>query len=129
MLHAQPVRQSGPFPVTARFTNVSTQPVRMLPLFDPLPVFFTASLQRLSDGDVDVAGAGKADFPDDELRPVDVSAGDSLDAELDLRPWIRGTVVPGRYRLTLTYHNAYGDNCFRGPLTSAPITVQVRSVS
>ena len=62
MLHAQPVRQSGPFPVNARFTNVSTQPVRMLPLFDPLPVFFTASLQRLSDGDVDVAGAGKADF-------------------------------------------------------------------
>jgi hypothetical protein len=126
-LHAPPVRESaGPFPVIARFTNVSAEPVRMLPIFDPLPVFFTTSLQHLADGEIDVAGAGKADFPESELRPMDVSAGESLDAELDLQPWIRGMVVPGLYRLALTYHNAYGDGCFRGPLTSAPITIEVK---
>lgn len=126
-LHGPQVRESaGPFPVTARFTNVSTQPVRILPVFDPLPVFFTTSLELISDGEIDVVGAGKADFPDGFLRPEDLGAGESRDATLDLRPWIRGTVVSGLYRLTLTYHNAYGDGCFRGPLTSAPITIEIK---
>lgn len=128
-LHARPVRESGPFKVAARFTNVSAKPVRMLPIFEPLPVFFTTTLQRISNGEVDVAGAGKADFPYDELRSTDLMTGESLDVELDLRPWIRGTLVPGRYGLTLTYHNAYGEGCFRGPLTSDLITVEVTSAS
>ena len=128
-LQAGQVRASGPLTVTARFTNVSSQPVRMLPVFDPLPVFFTTKLQRLSNGEVDVAGAGKADFPDEALQPRVVRPGESLDAELDLGPWIRGTLRPGHYGLTLTYHNAYGEGCFRGPLTSDPITVEVASAS
>lgn len=128
-LHARPVRESGPFVVTARFTNVSSQPLRMLPVFDPVPVFFTTELHRLSNGDVDVAGAGKADFPDEALQPAVLSSGESLDAEIDLRPWIRGVLTPGRYGITLTYHNAYGEGCFRGPLTSDSITVEVTSAS
>jgi hypothetical protein len=99
----------------------------MLRMFDPLPVFFTTSLQRLSGEDVDVAGAGKADFPEEELTPTEVGVGESFDAEVDLKPWIRAPLVSGTYSLTMTYHNSYGDGCFRGPLTSAPINVEVRS--
>ena len=127
-LQVETVRDGGPFPVIARFLNVSTGPVRMLNVFDPLPVFFTSRLERLEDGaDVDITGAGKADFFEDQLQTIDVGAGRSFDVALDLRPWIRDSLRPGRHQLTLTYHNAYGDDCFSGPLTSAPAGLDVEA--
>lgn len=123
---AQPIReQAVHFEVTARFTNVSATPVCLLSQFEPLPVFFTASLESQSGREVDVAGAGKADFPSGYLEQKELAPGESLDVALDLAQWVRGPMSPGRYTLALTYHNAYGKDCFRGPLTSAPIEIEV----
>jgi hypothetical protein len=113
------------FPVTARFENTSSATVRMLELFEPLPVFFTPSLSRADGGEIDVAGAGKVDPFDGSLAYNDLAPGESLSVGVDLAPWIRAPVTPGLYRLSLTYHNAYGSNCFRGPLASPPVIARV----
>jgi hypothetical protein len=99
----------------------------MLQVFDPLPVFFMTSLVRIGGGEVDVTGAGKADIPEEELQTIEVAPGGHLDVDLDLKPWIREPLLPGRYTLSLTYRNAYGQDCFRGPLTSDAITLEVTS--
>jgi hypothetical protein len=122
----QPVRDPAlRFEVTARFTNVSREHVRLLSQFEPLPVFFTTTLQAESGREIDVAGAGKADFAAGALREKDLAPGEAFDVALNLAPWIRGAVPPGRYQLTLTYHNAYGSGCFHGPLTSVPAAIEV----
>jgi hypothetical protein len=126
-LYAGPVRRPlESFPVTARFTNCSRTKERMLKLFDPLPVFFTTTLMPVSGGiPIDVAGMGKADPFYADLRYEVIEPGATFEVALDLAPWIRAPVPPGPYWLSLEYHNAYGSDCFLGPLASEPITVPI----
>ena len=125
-VHAGPVSKPNErFPVTAVFTNISSSPVRMLTVFDPLPVFFTASAMAASGTRIDIAGMGKMDPLDGTLTYAELWPGETLEAPLDLAPWIRGEVVPGTYRLSLQYHNAYGSDCFRGILDGEPTVVHV----
>jgi len=119
---ADPARR---FAVTARFTNTSGHRVRLLDLFDPLPVFFITDLAPLGDGEVDVAGMGKIDVAEGSLHYVDLPSGASFEVELDLAPWIRAPVVPVPHRLSMRYHNAYGTDCFHGSLDSTAITVSI----
>lgn len=124
--HAGPIPAPAQrFPITARFTNASPEPVRLLTLFDPLPVFFTASLSPVGGNGVDIAGMGKMDPLEGTLSYAQLSPGAHLDAPLDLASWIRGRVAPGEHQLSLQYHNVYGADCFKGVLDSMPITVQV----
>lgn len=125
-LHAQPVPEPARrFAVTARFTNTSANGVRLLKLFDPLPAFFTTALAPIDNGEIDVAGMGKIDPVEGSLRYADLACGTSFDVDIDLAPWIRAPVAPVPHRLSMRYHNAYGADCFRGVLDSAPITVSV----
>jgi hypothetical protein len=125
-LHAHPVADPARrLDVTARFTNVSDHSVRLLDLFDPLPVFFTTTLAPIGDGEIDVAGMGKIDPLDGSFHYVDLASRASFEVELDLAPWIRAPVAPVPHSLTMRYHNAYGADCFHGPLDSAAITVRI----
>jgi len=114
------------FLVTARFVNTSQRPLRLLDLFEPLPVFFTARLVAPGGGEVDIAGAGKLDPLQGSLRYAELAPGAILEAALDLAPWLRASSLPGgTYRLSLQYHNAYGEDCFKGLVDSAAIEVRV----
>ena len=125
-IHAGPVPEPNRrFPIRARFTNTSSSPVRLLTFFDPLPVFFMASASPVGGSEIDIAGMGKMDPLDGTLTYTQLRPGENLDVPLDLAPWIRGQVVPGAYRLSLQYHNAYGSDCFKGALDSEAIIVQV----
>ncbi len=117
------------FAITARFTNVSTQPVRLLALFDPLPVFFDPTLIAEDGSQVDVAGMGKADPPKASLRYWTLHQGEHHEVSLDIARWLRGDVPPPPYRLSMAYHNVYGENCFVGILNSPPITVSAGAAS
>lgn len=125
-LHVPPVADpSRHFVVVARFTNTSTAPLQLLMLFAPLPVFFTAKLVAATGGAIDVAGMGKLDPPEGSLHSQTLAVGASLDVSLDLAPWIRGAMAPGQYELSLQYHNAYGESCFKGVVESPPVSVHV----
>lgn len=113
------------FPVIARFDNQSSRDLRLLDLFHPLPVFFTTRLVSGAGAEIDVVGAGKLEPVEGRLRYVELSRGATHEVELDLAPWIRAELPGGAYSLAMSYHNAYGDGCFRGVVDSTPIMVNV----
>jgi hypothetical protein len=125
-LHAEPVADPARvFAVTARFTNTSEHGIRLLELFDPVPVFFVTALAPIGGGEIDVAGMGKIDAADGSLQYVELASGASFEVALDLAPWIRAPLAPGPHRLAMRYHNGYGADCFHGLLDSAPINVTI----
>jgi hypothetical protein len=97
----------------------------MLTFFDPLPVFFMASVSPVGGSEIDIAGMGKMDPLEGTLTYLQLDPGEHLDVPLDLAPWIRGQLAPGPHRLSLQYHNAYGTDCFKGVLDSAPTILQL----
>jgi hypothetical protein len=113
--------------VTATFENVSDATVQMLADFEPLPVFFTADLTTLDGTALDVIGMGKADALAGTRTYQRLAPGERLDVRLDLAPWLRGKTPPPPYRLALTYHNAYGQDCFVGTLRSAFVVVPAQA--
>jgi hypothetical protein len=114
------------FPIRVSFANATGPEVRLLRHFEPIPVFFSFTLTRPDGTPIPIAGAGKIDFEEGKVDCILIEPGESFDVELDLAPWLTAaTLTPGAYRLSATYHNQYGDDCFQGHLTSEPIEIQI----
>jgi len=116
----------GSVAVRVTLENVSTQKVRLLDAFEPdtLPVFFRVHLQR-EDGSpvLEVRGGGKADPLHSNIKYIDLAPGQTFSLTLNLADFLTDpdAMKPGRYQLTVTYFNQYGENCFHGRVTSAPL--------
>jgi hypothetical protein len=122
----QEVFRPDHLPVRASFTNVGTDPVRLLRVFDPLPVFFEVDMEMEDGTPIDAPGMGKADLPRHMLRYVDLAPGQEFQATLRLDEVVAaGDVAPGGYTLSLAYHNQYGEDCFQGWLESNTIRIEV----
>ena len=114
------------FPIRASFENAGDAEVRLLRHFEPVPVFFSFHLTCADGTPVPIAGGGKIDFPEGEIECVPIPPGESFEVELDLAPWLASaSLTPGTYRLSATYHNQYGEDCFQGQLHSAPVEIEI----
>ncbi len=112
-------------PLRLRFENVSGEEIRILRHFEPLPVFFAFDMVDEDGMHVAIPGAGKIDFYEGAMKYATLPAGGTLDVDVNLaevltRPEL---VKPGRYMISVTYHNQYGENCFRGMVSSEPISL------
>jgi hypothetical protein len=113
-------------PVQAHFANRGAALVRLLRLFEPLPVFFEVDMRAANGTPIEAAGMGKADIPRRLLSYVELRSGEEFEVLLRLDEVIPAEdVTPGAYTLALTYHNQYGKNCFHGVLKSNTIAIEV----
>jgi hypothetical protein len=112
-------------PVLMGFVNSGDEPVRLLAHFEPLPVFFSFRLVKADGTPVAVPGAGKIDFGPGKPECLELAPGDTHTVDADVGTLLTGELEPGRYSLSATYHNQYGEACFRGVLESNEISIDV----
>lgn len=116
----------APFRVT--FRNAGTEPLNLLAIFEPIPVFFQFEIARSDGTPVQVPGGGKIDPPQGSEPYVALAPGATHVHELDLAPllpaegWASDT-----YTVFVRYRNAYGVGCFRGVIESEPISVRIEA--
>lgn len=112
------------------FKNLKSQPVKILDLFDPLPIFFEI-LITTNDGDnIFLPGAGKLDFgPGIKFKYIEIPQGKSHVRILNISPFLKEynkTLSPGKYKIKISYHNQYGSDCIKGWFVGneVPITIK-----
>jgi hypothetical protein len=112
-------------PLRVTFENISGQEMRILQHFEPLPVFFAFNMVGEDGMHIAIPGAGKIDFYEGSIKYATLPAGGTLNVDVNLakvlaRPEL---VKPGKYTISVTYHNQYGESCFRGMVSSGPTSV------
>lgn len=99
--------------------NVGKGSITILKEFAPRPVFFHYNLIKSDGTPVDLPGAGKVDF-DRPMKYVTLEPGEFIGITVSLEDLYK-KLQNGKYELSVQYHNQYGENCFRGTLTSNTI--------
>jgi hypothetical protein len=113
-------------PLRIVFVNGGAEPVRILDCFEPLQVFFSFHIARADGTPLSTAGGGKIDFGPEPSGYVELRQGESHSIEVDIAGLLTEALGPGDYSISTTYHNQYGEGCFRGTLESNPISINVR---
>lgn len=123
--HPESAYTPNHIPLLATFENIADECIVLLNHFEPIPVFF--AFRMVDDGgrSVPIPGAGKIDFYRDSMRYIELWPGASLTVELDLADVLAypDEVTAGRFTVSASYHNQYGDGCFVGSVDSDPIEV------
>ena len=112
-------------PMRITFVNRGTAPIRILDHFEPLPVFFSFHVVKADGTPLIIPGAGKIDFGPNEAGYLDLLPGSSHSIEVNIAGLVTKGLGPGLYSVSATYHNQYGECCFRGVLKSDAVTVEV----
>ena len=114
-------------PLRIAFENSGAGKVRLLAVFDPLPVFLSFDIVR-EDGTplADLPGGGKVAFPPGLLRYVELAEGEFFGFRVDLAAFLARRLDEGRYRIFATYHNQYGENCYQGKVSSPWLELTVK---
>lgn len=103
--------------------NAGKGSITILKEFAPRPVFFHYNLIKSDGTPVDLPGAGKVDF-DRPMKYVTLEPGEFIGIIVSLKD-VNKELPHGKYELSVQYHNQYGDNCFRGVLTSNTINMVI----
>ena len=113
-------------PLGVLFVNRGTTPVRILDCFHPLPVFFSFEMLDAEKTPFNLPGGGKIDFGPSQPTETELGPGSRRRIEIDLAGLVTEPLRPGPYSIAATYHNQYGERCFRGTLRSNTITIEVQ---
>lgn len=116
-------------PLQIIFENVGAQRLRLLRKFEPTPVFFSIRMVREDGTPIGIPGAGKIDFQEGTVEYLTLNAGELFGFLVDVArvAYRREDITPGEYRVSVTYHNQYGEDCFQGVLSSNTTQVTVEA--
>lgn len=103
--------------------NTGSNSINILKEFTPRPVFFQLNLVKSDGTPIDSPGAGKVDFGR-PMNYVTLESGEFIGIIMSLKDAYK-ELQNGKYELSVQYHNQYGDNCFRGALTSNSIDIMI----
>jgi hypothetical protein len=112
------------------FKNVSPENVRILKRFEPeedLPIWFSVHLTS-ADGTplLGTKGGGKINLRG-TLDYVLLKPGEEFSLQLNAAKFFQTELPEGMYKVSVTYHNQYGHDCFKGHLKSNTVTIIVPS--
>src|SRR5262249_34289107 len=108
-------------PLEIVFHNDGKEPVRMLDVFNNASskkIFFVVTLSDANDSPLFTSGGGKITFSKDSPKYLELGPGDETTVMINLVDFVPAarSLEPGIYKLSVTYFNQYGENCFKGPL-------------
>ena len=114
-------------PLRIVFESTGEGGIRLLRHFEPLPVFFAFRIVREDGTPIGIPGAGKIDFREGSIRYLVLNSRETFGILVDLAEIIPSPedVTEGDYEISVTYHNQYGEDCFRGKIGSDPINVKI----
>jgi hypothetical protein len=113
-------------PMRVTFKNTGDSELRILDVFEPIPVFFQFSISKQDGTPITVPGGGKIDPPAGAERYIAIAPGGRYTREIDIAGLLpKSEWVTGDYYLWVTYRNAYGQGCFRGTAESNAITATI----
>ena len=104
--------------------NIGKNKVTILKEFSPFPIFFAFRLVSADKTPIGSIGAGKISF-DRELSYVSLEPREVVGTSVRLED-IFPNVKKGDYELAVTYHNQYGEGCFRGKLVSQSVRITIK---
>jgi hypothetical protein len=118
-------------PLTVTFVNLGGEALRLLCYFDPLPVFFAFDMMDEDGRYVAIPKAGKIDIYDSSLPYIKLGSGEDFAIEVNLAGILAypEDMHSGMYTVTATYHNQYGEDCFRGIVNSNSVSILLVSES
>ena len=119
----------GYAPFILTFHNMGQEPLRILHWFEPLAVFFWFDLVRADGTPLLIAGGGKTDLVVSDMRYITLEPGEHFELTVDIHPLLPLPFEPGLYTVRVTYHNQYGENCFRGQVVSNPVDVMIEGAA
>jgi hypothetical protein len=112
-------------PLKVTFENVSGKRVRLLRVFKPTTAFFKVNgLMNRANTSVSVPKlAVKPEIQADLRRPgswqyLELEPNESFTTQVDVSDLLPSNLEEGLYEISLTYHNEYGENCFKGTMTT-----------
>jgi hypothetical protein len=116
-------------PLEVTFKNIGPKAVRLLDTFTPRHAlfFFRVQLTRADGTLVPMRGGGKVDLDPSTIRYRELAPAASFAAVLDLVVFAGklADIPPGEYSVTVTYSNQYGNDCFKGSVTSPTVKIVV----
>lgn len=117
------VYHAGNLPLAITFTNSGAQPLRILRQFEPLPVFFSFEMVDMDETPRLMPGGGKVDLRRDRMEYITLNPEEVYKLQVDIHGLLPSPFTPGIYMLNVVYHNQYGEDCFRGRVSSNVITI------
>jgi len=112
------------------FKNLKYEPVKLLDLFDPLPIFFEILITKNDGDNIFLPGAGKLDFgPGNTFKYIELTQGKSYIKTLNVSQFLKENnkiLSPGKYKIKISYHNQYGSNCIKGWFEGNEIPITVK---
>jgi hypothetical protein len=117
------------FAVDVAFKNNSSTSVKLLKYFDDednLPIWFQIHMTSLDGTPVPgIRGGGKISLRG-PLDYVLLAPGEKFSLRLEVAKFV-SDLQPGSYKISVTYRNQYGEDCFRGELNSNVLEVNITS--
>lgn len=109
------------------FENVGPDSIKLLRHFQPVPVFFSIHMTRSDRTPVSIPGAGKISFQKDSIEYLQLNKNEMFGPLINIADLIHPIeeISEGDYELSVTYHNQYGEGCFRGKIKSNSINVKI----
>jgi hypothetical protein len=113
--------------VDLEFKNTSKSSIHLLKYFKDetnLSIWFQLHMTLLDGTPVPgIRGGGKIGLQE-PLEYVMVPPGKTFSLQIDFAKFVTD-LQPGTYEMSITYRNQYGNDCFKGELTSNTVVVQV----
>ena len=108
-------RSPGDTNVHVMLENVSEEKVTVLKEFRHIPPFFSLTVVNEA-GTPRLSSAGKVSFRRGPLNYAPLEPGEFVGRTIAVKD-VFTDIEDGKYKLTVEYHNQYGENCFQGWLT------------
>ena len=114
------------------FENVSDKPIRLLRVFKPTPAFFKINslmnrvntLVVVPTPEIEPKAQVKLSQAD-SLKYLELEAGESFTAPVDVSELLPPNLKEGLYEISLIYHNEYGVNCFKDTKTTEGVWISI----
>lgn len=110
-------------PLKVTFVNAGGERLRLLKTFEPISAFFVFDL--VSETGKRVVTTKEDILPQPRPQYLDLSEGEKFSLQADLTKLLPPDFGRGKYKVSVTYENQYGENCFKGRVNSMPIDLVV----
>lgn len=115
-------------PLEIVFTNVSSYTINLLDAFDTSNkkrIFLTVTLRDGHESPFFTSGGGKISFSKNSMKYIELKKGEQTSVRINLIDYDlpHETLKAGLYSVLVTYRNQYGEDCFKGTVTSQPLNL------